>query len=459
MKPANTWPRIRHFYDSGLWTEEQPLRGSLRRWPVRILRVAVVAARASQDGLLNLHAVGLVYSTLLSLVPFLAVTFSVLKAFGAHYRLEPLVARMLAPLGPQGAELAGTVVEFVSRMSVGVLGAVGLAGLFYTALSLIGRIEDALNHIWNVRRSRALRRKFSDYLSVLLVGPVLVFAAFALIASLRSWSLVQRVLQITRLETVTISVAGHVMPFLLLASAFTFLYRFLPYTRVRLDAAVVGGVTAAVLWQLAGVAFAGLVAGSASYAAIYSSFAVLVLSLIWLQVAWLVVLIGGQVAYADQHPASYAAARLPHGLLFRERVGLAALTEITRRYLSGQPAYRLDELSRATDAPQTTLEELVDVFVARGILVRASDPESVVLSHPPEQFLVVDLLHVIRDPASVDARTPEARVNAVSDVLHRRDEALRSALGEVTLRSLAAATQSRRTVTDLAQHRRREVTG
>jgi membrane protein len=294
---------------------------------------------------------------------------------------------------------------------------------------------------------------------VLLVGPVLVFAAFALIASLRSSWFVQRVLQITRLETITVSLAGHVMPFVVLAAAFTFLYRYLPYTRVRLDAAAVGGVTAAVLWQLAGMAFAALVAGSASYTAIYSSFAVLVVSLIWLQVAWLVILIGGQVAYADQHPSSYRAARLPHGVLFRERIGLAALTEITRRYLSGQPAYRLDELSRAIEVPQATLEELVDAFVARRILVRANEPESVVLSHPPEQFLVVDILDVIRDPASVDAWTTGAHANAVSEVLHRRDEALRNALGGVTLRSLAAEPSSRRTVADLTQHRRREAMG
>jgi membrane protein len=456
VTPATVRSRIEHFYDQGLWTEDASARGSPGGLGVRILRVVIVAVRASQDRLLNLHAMGLVYSTLLSLVPFLAVAFSVLKAFGAHYRLEPLIARMLAPLGPQAAELSERVVEFVSRVNVGVLGALGVAGLFYTALSLIEKIEDALNHIWKVRRSRGLRRKFSDYLSVLLVGPVLVFAAFAIIASLRSFWLVQRVLQITRLETVTVFVAGHAMPFALLAAAFTFLYRFLPYTRVRLGAAAVGGFTAAALWQLAGVAFAALVAGSASYAAIYSSFAVLIVSLIWLQLAWLIVLIGGTVAYADQHPSSYAASRRRYGLLFRERIGLAALVEITRRYLAGQPAYRLDALSLAIDAPLATLDELAETFVARGILVRATEPESVVLSRPPEQILVVDLLDAIRDPASVDAQTPEKSANAVSDVLRRRDEALRDALDGVTLRSLASETPSpEAVVADLARYRRR----
>jgi hypothetical protein len=124
--------------------------GKCRRCGVRTLRVVIAAARASQDRLLNLHAMGFVYATLLSLVPLLALAFSVLKAFDAHYRLEPMLAHMLAPLGPQGAGLTERVVEFVSRINAGVLGAFGLAGLFYTALTLIEKI-DALNQIWTVR--------------------------------------------------------------------------------------------------------------------------------------------------------------------------------------------------------------------------------------------------------------------------------------------------------------------
>src|SRR4029453_5798680 len=99
----------------------------------------------------------------------------------------------------------------------------------HTVVLLIGKVEAALNDIWNVRRARGLPRMFSDYLSVLLVGPVLVFAAFGIIASLRSSAPVQRLLQITRLEAATVFVAGHVVPLLLLGAAFTFLYRFLPY--------------------------------------------------------------------------------------------------------------------------------------------------------------------------------------------------------------------------------------
>src|SRR5262245_53404760 len=456
LEPSRVWSSVTRFWDQDLWTEEWSARGCVRRWAVGTLRVVIAAARASQDRLLNLHAMGLVYATLLSLVPFLAVAFSLLKAFDAHFRLEPVLAHTLAPLGPQGAELTARVVEFVSHVNAGVLGAFGLAGLFYTALTLIEKIEDALNQIWKVRRSRGLRRRFSDYLSVLLVGPVLIFAALGIVASFQSSWLVQRVLQVTPLETATIFLARHVIPFLLLAAAFAFLYRFLPNTRVHLSAAIVGGITAALVWKVAGMAFAALVARSTSYAALYSSFAVVVVSLVWLQATWLIVLIGGLVAYVHQHPSSYAEARREHGLLFRERIGLAALVEITRHYLASQPAYRLEQLAQVIGAPVSPLDELIDAFVARGLLSRATEPEGLVLARPPEDLKVVEILDTIRDPARVDAQSPMTNSHAVSEILHRRDAALQEALGDVTLRSLATETLFPGTaVADLAEYRRR----
>ena len=215
----------------------------------------------------------------------------------------------------------------------------GVAVLFFTVISLVGKIEDSLNHIWRVRHPRSLARKFSDYLSVVLVGPVLVFTAFALTASAQSHWLVQRILEIKLLGLV---VTTRVMPFVFLCAAFTFLYKFIPHTRVRFSSALVGGVTAGVLWQLAGLGFAAFVVGSARYTAIYSSFAILILFLIWLYVGWLIVLVGGETAYFYQHPYAYLqeGSRGGQTHLFQERLAerlaLLALVEMTRRYLLGK---------------------------------------------------------------------------------------------------------------------------
>jgi membrane protein len=439
MRGSSTVSGIRRYLERDLWTVDATPRGVLRRAEIGVLRTLVVIVRALTDPDLNLEATALVYRTLLSLVPLLAVAFSVLKAFGAHYQMDAVLERLLAPLGPGGVELAARIVSFVDNMRVSVLGAIGFVALFYTVLSVIERVEAALNRIWHVRQPRSLARKFSDYLSILLVGPVLVFAAFAIMASAQSYWLVQRVLEVTHLTSAALLVARHGAPFLLLVAAFTLLYRLLPYTRVSSRAAFVGGVTAALLWHLAGLGFAMFVAGSASYAAIYSGFAVFVISLIWLQVAWLVVLTGGQVAYVHQHPISYVVVRGRPSLLLRERVGLGALVEITRGYVGGAGPTRGVELARRLGAPLGVLEELIEDFITAGLLARTTEPDGVILARAPESVTLVDVLDAVREPpASLDVAAVSVPA-PVAATLRRRDEAVRAALAGLTLRSLVMA--------------------
>ena len=430
--------RLARFLGAGIWQHDATQNGLATRAGVIVLRLLVVVGRASQDRALNLRAMGLVYSTMLSIVPLLAVSFSVLKAFGAHYRIEPVLLSALEPLGPRSAEITRRVVEFVNNTQVGVLGAVGLAGLLYTVLSLIDRIEESLNHIWQVRRPRNFARKFSDYLSMLLVGPVLVVAALALIAAAQSHWLVQRIIEVTPLETLIVFFATNVVPFLFLCVAFSFMYGIMPNTRVRPEAALVGGAVAALLWQLAGTAFAAFVAGSARYTAIYSGFAALVVFLIWLYLGWLIVLIGGQVAYFQQYPSSYLAARTRPGVSLRERIAVGALVEIARRALAGEPPLRLEDLATAIAAPVAVLEDLIDDLVAHGILLRAAEPEGIALVSPPDRVPVAEALAVVRDPEPVPRARPLAVDDAVTELLAARDRATQDVVGDVTLAALAS---------------------
>ena len=430
---------VQRYLERDLWTIEAAPRGRLQRLAIGVLRLLVVLVRALLDPQLNLEATALVYRTLLSIVPLLAVGFSVLKGFGAEYKTEAVVTRLLEPLGASGAQLAAQVVGFVDNMQVSVLGAVGFVLLFYTVLSVIERIENALNQIWHVRRSRSLVRKFSDYLSILLVGPVLVFGAFAIMAAAQNYWLVQSMLSATHLTAASIFAARHGAPFVLLVGAFTLMYRLLPHTRVTLRSALVGGTTAALLWHLVGFGFARFVASSTSYTAIYSGAAVFLISLIWLQLAWLIVLTGAQVAYVHQHPIGYVIRRGRPSLLLRERIGLAALVEITRRYLRGEGPSEAGELARSLDAPLGTLEDLLEDFVAAGLLVHTTEPDGLLLGRAPDQVSVVDVLRAVREPPHSYDVDPDAVPGPVTDALQRRDDAVRAALGSVTLRRLAAA--------------------
>jgi len=283
-----------------LWTwHARPARRGLRLLQ-RVIRVGVHVVREISGGQIQLNAMSLSYTTLLSLVPLLAVTFSVLKAFGSNNAIEPFLNSLLAPLGSSAVPLVSQIMEFVSHIKVGVLGAVGIGLLFYTVISLMQKIERVLNDIWQVRQLRQLSARFSSYLSVLLVGPVLVLAATGLTATLLATPVIQTITNATPLGGLVANLTW-VGPAIMWVAAFTFLYGFIPNTRVQFSAALVGGIVAAALWNLTGFVFGGLIAGSTNYTAIYSAFASLVLFMVWLQIAWMIVLFGASVSYAWQN--------------------------------------------------------------------------------------------------------------------------------------------------------------
>ncbi|MGH8801561.1 MAG: YihY/virulence factor BrkB family protein [Casimicrobiaceae bacterium] len=163
-------------------------------------------------------------------------------------------------------------------------------------VSLVQKLEESFNVIWHVTQVRSLADRFSRYLSVLLIGPLLVFAALGITASAMSSGIAKEVLAFAPLGRFVFA-AGKLAPYALVIGAFTFVYLFVPNTRVRFLPALVAGTVGGVMWQSAGWVFAAFVVSSARYSAIYSSFAILILFLIWLYLSWLVLLIGAAVSF------------------------------------------------------------------------------------------------------------------------------------------------------------------
>jgi membrane protein len=260
--------RLRSRLDHFVW--QTPLAGEprWRREFVLILRLGHAIACEFASGALALRAMSLVFTTLLALVPLIAVSFSVLKGFGVHNRIEPLLQGFLAALGSRADEITARIVGFVDNIEVGVLGAVGIGLLLYTAVSLVQKVEEAFNYTWNVSRRRTLVRRFSDYFSVIVIGPVLVFTAMGITATLSSNSAVQALVAIEPFGS-ALQLVGRLVPYVLVIAAFTFLYVLVPNTRVRLGPALFGGVVAGVAWESLGRLFAAFVATSTNYTAIY----------------------------------------------------------------------------------------------------------------------------------------------------------------------------------------------
>lgn len=415
-------------------------------WKVRCLRLVrllLVLIRDVTFGQLTLRAMSLVYTTLLSLVPMLALSFSVLKAFGVHNQIEPTLMSFLAPLGAEGQEVSRRIIGFIENMNVGVLGSVGLGLLIYTAISLVQKIEEAFNFIWHITRARSIGQRFSNYLSVLLVGPLLVFSAIGLTAAVTSIGLVRTILAIEPFGRIAYEV-GRVVPYVLVIGAFTFIYVFIPNTRVRLGPALAGAIVGGILWQSAGWAFAQFVASSTQYAAIYSSFAIMVLFMIWLYLSWLILLLGASVAFYRQHP-EYLVARGGEPRLsnrMRERLALLIVSRIAEHHLAGHAAWTLQQLTQALGVPMHAVETVLGALRQGGILAETGDdPPAYLPARDLDTVSVKRLMDVVRAADEERYLSPDTLpVPApVEEMLQRLDQAMDATTGDRSLRNLVAA--------------------
>ncbi|SFM68257.1 YihY/virulence factor BrkB family protein [Marinobacter zhejiangensis] len=384
-------------------------------WLYSVGRTAYALIRDLVTGNLALHAMSLVYTTLLSIVPLLALSFSVLKAMGVHQKLEPLLFQFFQPMGEQGIELGERILGFVDNMKVGVLGSVGLALLVYTVISLVQKIERSFNMIWRVPEMRSMAQRFSNYLSVIMVGPLLMAAAIGLTATILASSFMVKLMEIEPFGSVIVMLS-RLMPFFLVVGAFTFVYIFMPNTRVKLRFAMIGGLIAGVTWQAAGYLFASFVAGSAKYAAIYSSFAIGIVLLIWVYVNWMILLLGASITYYLQNPGAISKhQKVPLSPELQERVSLVLMWLVAKPFSEGKPAPQQEVLERQLHVPAELTREASDKLIRAGLLMLAGEGgDLLVPARSLDTITVQDVLNASRrDEERMVARLPRVLPEAL----------------------------------------------
>lgn len=433
--------RIETFFRNVL-DRDAKTAGKFRLIQIRFLRLFYVIARELSGEQLTLRAMGLVYTTLLSIVPLLAVSFSVLKAFGVHTRLEIFLYYFLEPLGPQGSDLAVNVIGFVEKVNVGVLGSIGLATLIYTVISQVQKIETALNYIWNVKAARSLAMRFSNYMSILLLGPVLIFSAAGFTASLMSTAFMHALLKIEPFGTV-IYFAGKLLPFAMVCAAFTFLYYSLPNTKVRFSSAFAGGAFAGLSWTATGLIFTSFVVSSAQYSAIYSGFAVLILFLIWLYWSFLILLIGARVSFYHQNPQFITMGRETFSLSarLREKLALCVMYLIgTAFHENGRP-WNLASLAERLRVSSLFVQDTLSVLEQKRLIISSGDdPHAYYPARDLEAISVKEVIDSVRS-AGEDTHSTEGNLHAIPEIdkiMKRMDEIVADSLRNETMESLIA---------------------
>ena len=422
-----------------IWDYEVSEGASVHAALHRFIQIMVMVARDLMGGMITLRAMSLVYTTLLSIVPLLAVSISVLKGFGVHDQLEPTLTQVLAPLGEKNVEVSARIVGFVENMEIGVLGAVGLTLLIYTAISLIQKIESAFNYTWRLQGSRTLMQRFSDYLSVIMVGPVLVFSAVGITASLSSNYIVEFLDSLPYMSDL-LRISSKVLPFLLVIVAFTFIYMLVPNTRVRFRSALYGATVAGVLWQIAGILFTSFVGGSGSYTAIYSGLAILLVFMIWLYLSWIILLIGASISFYHQHPEHLKWRKTDVYLSskMRDQLALQAMVSIARAHdRAAELAPTLENLATYQQVPIDVLQRMLKALQQDGLVQQsAGEPPRFVPGYSIERIRLVDILRSARE-AEDEGHSDSFRSDAaVTELLERLEQNLESGLGDENLAEL-----------------------
>ncbi len=402
---------------------------------LRILRYPYAVIRDLSRGDINLRAMGLVYTSLLSIIPLVAFAFAILKIFGARHDLEPIVHEFFRPIGePIAEEISKRVVEFAHRVSTSVVGFVGLGLLAYTLFGTIKKVEDSFNFVWHVDHPRGLARRVAEYLILLIIGPLLLVGFIGLSHAALDTAAVQEVARSRLLRHVAIAIA----PYLMVTVIFTGMYMLIPNTRVHWRPALIGAMVAGVLWAAIGKTFTAFVVYSTRLQLVYAGFAFIVAALLWTYFGWLILLAGAQLSFYLQNPTylRLGLRELRLSSVEIEQLALRLMYFVARGPATGESRWTVVQLGEELGLPGKAMARLVTTLSEADLLTATADDE-LVLAREAEQITVCEILDVARSQRSGQLIPRNVTIPSVDKLIAAIEEARRDRCGKMTLRDLA----------------------
>jgi membrane protein len=426
---------------------ERPDAGGVLR---RLARYPYALLRDLAGGKLNLHAIGLVYASVLAIIPLLAFSFGILAGFHAQGVLEPLVHDFFGPMGSAADELTARVMEFVNKVRGGLVGTVGLALLIWTLISTMKKVEDGFNFVWHVDVPRSLARRLAEYLALLIVGPVLLAAVVGL-SRLASESEPVRMLSELPLAVRAMALALRIAPYAIASGLLTVIYMVVPNTLVRFGPALAGGITGGILWAAIGRFFTVFVLYSSRLTAVYAGFAIIIATLVWTYFNWIILLIGAQVSFYAQNP-SYLRVGLHEPRLScadTERLALGIMYLVAERYRAGGERLTIPALAAALGYPGISVARMCATLEGAGFLAAIVD-DSLLPGRDIAQIPVVAIIMVARSHSSGLIRTASATPPVVRDFCDELEGAWQRRCAGVMLGELLDRAPTRRSAALLA---------
>ena len=390
---------ILEFFTDTIFRKE--FRSSWLNWLVRQYKLFFYTARGLQEHRTLVRCAALTFYTLISIVPILAVVFAIVKGFGI---IEDLIANLYS-LFPKNPEIIDYVVEFANKAldntKSGVVAAVGIITLFWAVIRVFGSIEDAFNNIWEVTSTRSLARKYSDYIAVVVAAPILWAAANGINTYAQSL--------FGGIEAAWVVWVSKLMSIVVMWVMFAFLYYIIPNTKVRIGSAIMAGVVAGTAFILFQWGYFYLQVVMTSYNAIYGSFAALPLFLMWVQYSWMILLFGGELAFAYQNIDKFDEERESLHVNYdsRRKVLLATMLVVIRHFVKGKGAISLSEIKQALNLPTRIVNSVLRSLVEAGLLIELPSEgkefeEEFVPAKEVSTFTIYNIIEAVEQSGSID---------------------------------------------------------
>ncbi len=430
--------RIKNFLEHGLW-EIDP--ADKRWWRKLIWHQGQLWSIVLRDFFADrcmLRASALTFTTLLSIVPLLALMFSVLKGFGVQNTLEPLLLRHLA-VG--SADVVSLIIQYINNTNVARLGTFGLLFLVITVLTLLSNIEKSFNKVWGVEETRPLLRRFTDYFSVVTIGPIFLVVAVSMTSTLKSQTIVQSLLDRAYIGEFILLLL-QILPFMVMWLVFAGLYLFMPNIKVSPRAALIGGICGGTIWQLSQWFYLTFQVGVAKYNAIYGTMAALPIFMVWIYLSWAIVLFGLEVTYTTQNLHSIRQNVRGAALNFqsRELIALTVMLHLAGRFSRGREAPGMEEIAVKLAIPPRFLREVIDELRRLGYVSEVAKGHAESGFQPARALDRMTVHEIVQGVSAHGANydhVQEVREKAVvMQVVGRMTEASKEALAGMTLRDL-----------------------
>lgn len=438
---------IIHFFKMGIWEIRLKDTPPIKAFFVKYLRIMLLAAQGFFRDHCQKTASVLTYYSLLNVVPVVAVAFAISKGFGLEKMIEKQILQMAEKANWQ-ADITSQILAFshnlLDQAKGGLIAGVGVVLLLWTVISILGKIEESLNDIWEVKKSRTIVRKFSDYIAIMVFAPVfMIISSSATVLLASQVKVIVNKIAFLGIFSSAILFLLNLLPYVSIWTLFTMLYLVMPNTRIPIRSAILGGISAGTIAQVVQWLYIKFQIGAASYGAIYGSFAALPLFLGMLQMSWMIVLFGAEISHANEHyetfgfqpdysRASFSSKRL---------LTLKIFHLLTKKFSQGEKALDAIQIAELLEIPVRFVRQLLQELIDVGLVVETTSGTKHQVTFQPgrtiENLTVKEVLDAYeRLGIPYDTVSRSDKEENISNYLKNISEVVEKAPGNVLIKKI-----------------------